>query len=41
MHKTSHEIDFEIMGSDMQIVEITLDPQEDRHLRSRRLQLHG
>ena len=28
MSKISHEIDFEIMGSDMQIVEITLDPQE-------------
>ena len=28
MRKVCHEIDFEIMGSDMQIVEITLDPQE-------------
>ena len=28
MRKVCHEIDFEIMGADMQIVEITLDPQE-------------
>lgn len=28
MSKLSHEIDFEIMGSDMQLVEITLDPHE-------------
>lgn len=26
--RVSHEIDFEIMGSDMQMVEITLDPSE-------------
>jgi len=28
VRKICHEIDFEIMGSDMQIVEIRLDPQE-------------
>jgi len=26
--KTNHEIDFEIIGSEMQCVEIELDPQE-------------
>ena len=28
MPKVCHEVDFEIMGSDMQLVELTLDPQE-------------
>lgn len=27
-HRTSHEIDYELFGSEMQFVEITLDPQE-------------
>ena len=33
--KTNHEIDFEIIGSEMQCVEIELDPQESFGVGSR------
>jgi hypothetical protein len=33
--KTNHKIDFEIIGSEMQCVEIELDPQESYRVCSR------
>ena len=39
--QVAHEIDYEILGDDMQFVESTLDPQEAVHRRGRRDDLHG
>ncbi len=37
----SHEIDYEIMGDDIQIIEVELDPGEVCNCRGRRYELYG